>query len=1126
MSSVSTYYRTGASASARQLSANVERPERRQQQSSTTTSRRSSSHQVVSSSSATDMITGDKEMRSVSVATAIRNRSDVDDVDSPSLEGPRGPLVAVTDFYLKSPVKEAETKPAESSAISCDPDEHHKRHEDEAIFQEQQQHQDEAVTTATTTVASSALRSSSSSSAGLSQGLREHSSKLTQVSVIAAAMKAEEMMHLERGAAEECATASSTAASSTATSSTTGALLSPGGANLNNALGTIDHHHSTVSCIAARDNHNSAADVELLQYHGEPGALAVSSNENDIEINVDVVAPSSNHAITKPRPVVPPVPIPPLELLSASSSPSEERSSAVPAYHVDKAMGARTTVASTARGSPAGDRDTDSSRVVNSRVNSLSQDGTGRTTTGGVSTVSAPGGPVTSSRSACSTGSGAARCTSSSSSSGSTSSSLHHPPSATPRVLTPREKRRRERLADLPRLLRLVKARVDRFFHGDFLPDCCARSPVYAMAPTECAQHRALWNFVLEKVAISPPGNSFSDATTASAMPSTAPMFHDREQEAQYSCSSSSSSCSTSFHHGHAVDDFQEPPSRKLGQHRHSRAITSTTPIGGFCAALAMLAELQRQASSLPGSNNLQNQHLQQAHKLQQQEHQMNMLLPQQEQLVDTSEANHRLKFVGEDSSCLIVNNSTSREPSPLDGSFGVGEERNRRTTRQDSGLFNTGTTGSAHYSGGLTPLLAVPGATAGMTAEHLSRLLDGNPAARIVMDRLVELEGAGDRISGSAVMKSKLNRLRASSSRTRRHRSTDVTSTRRCSSSGGEVDRVRERQRIDRATAVSRNNGVEELERAAATLQRRSTRMMRHQLYPPQPSRTPTTTTFDPLKHQGRSTTSTLDKVQDALLPSSKIIGRNVSSSTGGGLAPASSSTRLATTTGASAGLVSASASSSCVDVMLRTRMWTPKRPQISFLDPTRLCGGFEALSLWSMKWRPVDIVEVLTSTKNAEQLVRVHYRGYAHKYDELIPDNAGRCPVRLRPCLRGNLFDQETKNNNNLHAEDSNSEHHPQLRDLAAEVRKQRQKTWRFVIPSSQGGKQEDDEKEADHREEWKSAVVKNGCRRNSKSRTSCSNSRTGIRFTSTSAPAAYDRKNRKRWSTQLDDLVKMFY
>eukprot|EP00392_Amoebophrya_sp_AT5.2_P012360 g12460.t1 len=51
-------------------------------------------------------------------------------------------------------------------------------------------------------------------------------------------------------------------------------------------------------------------------------------------------------------------------------------------------------------------------------------------------------------------------------------------------------------------------------------------------------------------------------------------------------------------------------------------------------------------------------------------------------------------------------------------------------------------------------------------------------------------------------------------------------------------------------------------------------------------------------------------------------------------------------------------------------------------------------------MRWRPVDILEVMRNSKSPDQLMRRDQDqvGYDAKYDELIPDNPGRLPVRLR--------------------------------------------------------------------------------------------------------------------------------
>lgn len=77
-----------------------------------------------------------------------------------------------------------------------------------------------------------------------------------------------------------------------------------------------------------------------------------------------------------------------------------------------------------------------------------------------------------------------------------------------------------------------------------------------------------------------------------------------------------------------------------------------------------------------------------------------------------------------------------------------------------------------------------------------------------------------------------------------------------------------------------------------------------------------------------------------------------------------------------------------------------TKKEPLIDFLDTGRRFGGWEALSLYSMKWRRVDILEVIKNQRGEpeEQLVRVHYRGFNVDHDELIADCPGKLQVRLR--------------------------------------------------------------------------------------------------------------------------------
>ncbi|CAD7973000.1 unnamed protein product [Amoebophrya sp. A120] len=94
----------------------------------------------------------------------------------------------------------------------------------------------------------------------------------------------------------------------------------------------------------------------------------------------------------------------------------------------------------------------------------------------------------------------------------------------------------------------------------------------------------------------------------------------------------------------------------------------------------------------------------------------------------------------------------------------------------------------------------------------------------------------------------------------------------------------------------------------------------------------------------------------------------------------------------------------------------------------------SYEALSLWSMKWRPVEVLEVMRNTKSEDQLVRVHYIGYDPQYDELIPDNPGRLPVRLRSRRDFAAAKPNSCTGHVQQQQGSTFDQHPQL--LAAQV------------------------------------------------------------------------------------------
>lgn len=88
--------------------------------------------------------------------------------------------------------------------------------------------------------------------------------------------------------------------------------------------------------------------------------------------------------------------------------------------------------------------------------------------------------------------------------------------------------------------------------------------------------------------------------------------------------------------------------------------------------------------------------------------------------------------------------------------------------------------------------------------------------------------------------------------------------------------------------------------------------------------------------------------------------------------------------------------------DVLLRTRIWQDNEHD----RPDFRKGNWEALSTYSMCWRPVEILEVIENKRNLEDvLVRVHYVGYDNRYDELIPDSPGKAQVRLRPAANRKL-------------------------------------------------------------------------------------------------------------------------